>query len=37
MRNFLLTFMGIFLMFSLASAQQVDRDYVVVEEATGFW
>lgn len=37
MRNFLLTFLGIFLMFSFALAQQVERDHVVVEAGTGFW
>lgn len=37
MKNVLLTFLGLFLMVQFAAAQQVARQFVVIEEATGFW
>jgi len=37
MKNVLFTLIGIFLMMQLAFSQQVPRDYVVIEESTGFW
>lgn len=37
MRNILLTLLGLFVMVQFAAAQQVPRDYVVVEDAIGFW
>lgn len=37
MKNLLLAFLSLFLMVQFASAQQVARQFVVVEESTGFW
>jgi hypothetical protein len=37
MRNLLLTVLAMFVMVQYVSAQQVARDHVVVEAATGFW